>query len=77
MFCRFCGYQIIHKIRFNDLIAADIYQPFSILMPEEKSTNDAFAVVVDLKNQFDLLDQHLDIKSHQVALIRGKDTDSN
>lgn len=75
MFCRFCGYQIIHKIRFNDLIAADRYQSSSILMPEEKSTNDAFAVVVDLKNQFDLLDQHLDIESHQVALIRGKDTD--
>ena len=47
------------------MIAADIYQSSSILMPEEKSTNDAFAVVVDLKNQFDLLDQHLDIESHQ------------
>ena len=75
MFCRFCGNPVVHKIRFDDLLSADIYKSSSIFMPEEVSTNDAVAVVVDLQNQSHLLNQDLEIDSHQVALIRGKDTD--
>ena len=73
-FCRFCGNQIVNKIRFSDLLASDVYTSSSILTSEEEPSNDAVVLVVDLQDKQHLLNQHLDIDSHQVALIRGKET---
>ena len=74
VFCRFCGNQIINKIRFSDLLSSDLSTASSIFISEEESSNDAIVVVVDLLHQQHLLNQHLDIDSHQVALVRGKET---
>ena len=73
-FCRFCGNQIVNKIRFSDLLSSDVYTSSSILTSEEEPSNDAVVLVVDLQDKQHLLNQHLDIDSHQVALIRGKET---
>ena len=75
VFCRFCGNQIINKIRFSDLLSADVYTSSSVFISPENSSNDAVVLVVDLQNQQHLLEQHLEIDSHQVALIRGENTE--
>ena len=75
MFCRFCGNQIINKIRFSDLLSADVYTSSSVFISAENSSNDAVVLVVDLQNQQHLLEQHLEIDSHQIALIRGENTE--
>ena len=74
-FCRFCGNQIINKIRFSDLLSSELYTSSSILVSEEESNNDAVVLVVDLQHQPHILNQHLDIDFNQVALIRGKETE--
>jgi len=75
VFCRFCGNQIINKIRFSDLLSADVYTSSSVFISAENSSNDAVVLVVDLQNQQHLLEQHLEIDSHQIALIRGENTE--
>ena len=74
VFCRFCGNQIINKIRFSDLLSSDVSALSSIVISEDESNNDAVVAVVDLQHKQHLLNQHLDIDPHQVALIRGKET---
>ena len=56
-FCRFCGNQIVNKIRFSDLLASDVYTSSSILTSEEEPSNDAVVLVVDLQDKQHLLNQ--------------------
>ena len=50
LFCRFCGTEVVHKIRFDDLVAADVYKSSNILSSSGVVDDVAFAVVVDLEN---------------------------
>lgn len=71
LFCRFCGTEVVHKIRFDDLVAADVYKSSNILSSSRVVDDVAFAVVVDLEKLPAFVDKHLEVGPEQVALMRG------
>ena len=71
LFCRFCGTEVLHKIRFDDLMAADVYKSSNILSSYGVVDDAAFAVVVDLEKLPALIDKYLEVGPEQVALMRG------
>ena len=75
VFCRFCGMQIINKIRFSDLLLDDKFKSSSYLISVDESNVDMLVSVIEFRDHPDLLNQHLDIDIDQVALIRSDGTD--
>lgn len=70
-FCRYCGTAVVHKIDLDDLAAADIFKSSRKFMSSEPFVDDVLAVSVDLEKLPSFVDNHLEIKPEQIALMRG------
>jgi len=71
LFCRYCATEVVHKVRIDDLVAADVYRSSNILSPPGVVDDDVVAVVVDLEKLPAFVDKHLEIGPEKVALMRG------
>lgn len=61
----------MHEVRFDDLMAADVYKSSNILSSSGVVDDAAFAVVVDLEKLPAFIDKHLEVGPEHVALMRG------